>query len=144
MRKWFGFLLVAVLLSTVCVGAEDVLVAQAQLDGTVRLRIFVTAKSGDAVTDLRRQDFTIYDRGAIQPITSFRVVLPKRQQGKQGVVTVSLKRSANLPADTYPLYEITFEGARSQGPREFHQVEVRVDRPNLRIETSQGYLTTGY
>jgi hypothetical protein len=136
----------AVLLSTVCVRAEDVLVAQAQLDGTVRLRIFVTAKSGDAVTNLRRQDFTIYDRGAIQPITSFRVVLPKRQQGKQGVVTVSLKRSedANSPADIYPLYEISFEGARSRGPREFHQIEVRVDRPNLRVETSQGYLTTGH
>ena len=44
MRKWFCFLLVAVLLSTVCVGAEDVLVAQAQLDGT---------ESEDSGQDLR-------------------------------------------------------------------------------------------
>jgi hypothetical protein len=44
MRKWFCFLSVAVLLSTVCVGAEDVLVAQAQLDGT---------ESEDSGQDLR-------------------------------------------------------------------------------------------
>jgi hypothetical protein len=42
------------------------------------------------------------------------------------------------------VYEVIFDGARSRGPRQFHEVGIKVDKPNLEITTSAGYLTAEY
>jgi hypothetical protein len=142
MMKHLRFGLFAVLFSTSLAGTQDLSVVQAGLDGSVRFLVTVTTQSGEPVTDLRKQDFTVFDGDVIRPIGSFRVVsAPTGQHGDHLVRTVALGMPTNTSYS--PVYEVIFDGARSRGPRQFHEVGIKVDRPNLEVTTSAGYLTAG-
>jgi hypothetical protein len=137
----FGFF--AVLLSTSLAMAQELSVVQARLDGSVRFLVAVTTQSGEPVTDLRKQDFTVFDGDVIRPIKSFRVIsaLPRRY-GDPLIRTAAL--GVPTKSSSSPVYEVIFDGARSRGPRQFHEVGIKVDQPNLEITTSTGYLTAQY
>ncbi len=47
--------------------------------GPIRLNVVVNTKSGQPVTNLAQQDFTILDSKSSRPITSFRVVTPAKE-----------------------------------------------------------------
>lgn len=125
MRKHRSLGFFILLLSTSITPAQDLTVAQANADGSVRLLVAVTTKTGHPVTDLREQDFTVFDGDVIRQIREFR--------------PVSMNSST---ARTSPIYELIFDGARSSGRREFHEVGIRVDRRDLKVITRQGYLTS--
>ena len=147
MKKQLCLGLSAFLLSTLILKAQDVSVAQARADGTVRFLVAVKTRSGQPVVDLREQDFTVFEGDLIRPIRSFRKVFaPKKQDGSHIFTTVTLtnpteKSSAESTSSTY---ELVFDGARSRGPRQFHEVGIKVDKPNLEVVTSLGYLTPAY
>jgi hypothetical protein len=79
--------------------------------------VVVKAQSGRPVTDLQQQDFKVLDNNSIRPIIGFRVIT------KTGS----------------PRYEITFERATGGRPNEYHRVDIRVDRPNLKVLAPLGY-----
>jgi hypothetical protein len=89
-----------------------------QSSQVVHFNVVVSRPSGQYVTDLKQQDFTLLDNRLAQPITSFRA----RQIG-----------------DELFQYELTFNAPPSAAPREYHNVEVRVDKPNLTVRTRRGY-----
>ena len=134
MKKQACLGLSAVLFSTLMLRAQDVSVAQARADGSVRFLVEVTTKSGQPVADLRQQDFTVFDDDVIRPIRSFRTIpAAKKQSGSHTFITASM---ANLPREPMAIgisstYEVIFDGAKSSGRREFHEVGIKVDRPNL-------------
>jgi hypothetical protein len=143
MMEHLRFGLFAVLLSTSLARAQDLSVVQAGLDGRVRFLVTVTTQSGQPVTDLRKQNFTVFDGDVIRPIGSFRVLsAPTGQHGDHVIRTVAPGMPTN--SSSSPVYEVIFDGARSQGPRQFHEVGIKVDKSNLEITTSAGYLTAGY
>jgi hypothetical protein len=84
----------------------------------VHFNVVVTKASGEYITDLKQQDFTLLDNRSAQPITSFRA----RQIG-----------------DDLFQYELTFNAPPSAAPSEYHNVEVKVDKPNLTVRTRKGY-----
>jgi hypothetical protein len=145
MKKQACLGLSAVLFSTLMLRAQDVSVAQARADGSVRFLVVVTTKSGQPVADLRQQDFTVFDDDAIRPIRSFRTIPAAKKQG--GSHTFTTASMANLPREPMAIgisstYEVIFDGAKSSGRREFHEVGIKVDRPNLEVATRPGYLTS--
>jgi hypothetical protein len=145
MKKQACLGLSAVLFSTLMLRAQDVSVAQARGDGSVRFLVVVTTKSGQPVADLRQQDFTVFDDDVIRPIRSFRTIPAAKKQG--GSHTFTAASMANLlrePIGTSSTYEVIFDGAKSSGRREFHEVGIKVDRPNLEVATRPGYLTSAY
>ena len=147
MKKQACLGLSAVLFSTLMLRAQDVSVAQARADGSVRFLVVVTTKSGQPVADLRQQDFTVFDDDVIRPIRSFRTILAAKKQG--GSHTFTAASMSNLPGEPMAIgisvtYEVVFDGAKSSGRREFHEVGIKVDRPNLEIATRPGYLTSAY
>lgn len=117
---------------------------------SVRFVVVVLTESGRPVTNLERQDFTVWDGTVKRPITGFRVI----PEGV-GAVEISLpggnasaggRRGDGERPDgsggrpgRLPRYEITFEGAIAAGPEEFHTVGIGVDRPYLRVMTRSGY-----
>jgi hypothetical protein len=137
----------AVLFSTLMLRAQDVSVAQARADGSVRFVVVVTTKSGQPVGDLRQQDFTVFDDDVIRPITSFRTIpAAKKQGGNHTFTAVSLENSSREPVAIRisSTYEVIFDGAKSSGRRQFHEVGIKIDRPNLEVATWPGYLTSAY
>jgi len=145
MTKQASLGLSAVLFSTLMLRAQDVSVAQARADGSVRFLVVVTTKSGQPVADLRQQDFTVLDDDVIRPIRSFRTIPAAKKQG--GSHTFTAASMANLPREPIGIsstYEVIFDGAKSSGRREFHEVGIKVDRPNLEVATRPGYLTSAY
>jgi hypothetical protein len=127
--------------------AQDVSVAQARADGSVRFVVVVTTKSGQPVADLRQQDFTVFDDDVIRPIRSFRTIPAAKQQGGNHTFTaISMEDSAREPMaiGISSTYEVIFDGAKSSGRRQFHEVGIKVDRPNLEVATRPGYLTSAY
>jgi hypothetical protein len=145
MKKQACLGLSAVLFSTLMLRAQDVSVAQARADGSVRFLVVVTTKSGQPVADLRQQDFTVFDDDVIRPIRSFRTIPAAKKQG--GSHTFTAASMANLPREPIGIsstYEVIFDGAKSSGRREFHEVGIKVDRPNLEVATRPGYLTSAY
>jgi hypothetical protein len=84
----------------------------------VHFNVVVTKASGQYVTDLKQQDFTILDNGLTQPIKSF---------------------SARQIGEDLFQYEITFDTPGSERPNQYHAVEVKVDKPGLVVRTRKGY-----
>ena len=84
----------------------------------VHFNVVVTKASGQYVTDLKQEDFTILDNGLTQPIKSF---------------------SARQIGEKLFQYEITFDAPGSERPNQYHAVEVKVDKPNLVVRTRKGY-----
>jgi hypothetical protein len=144
MKKRLCLRLFAVLISTLMVKAQDVSVAQARADGSVRFLIVVTTKSGQPVVDLREEDFTVFDDDVIRPIRSFRTIDGPEKQDRHlfTIVTLANPSEDSSAKGTGVTYEIIFDGAKSPGRRQFHEVGIEVDRPNLEIITSPGYLTS--
>jgi hypothetical protein len=100
--------------------AQDVSVAQARADGSVRFVVVVTTKSGQPVADLRQQDFTVFDDDVIRPIRSFRTIPAAKKQGANHTFTaVSMENSPRGPMaiGISSTYEVIFDGAKSSGRR---------------------------
>lgn len=140
MKKQVCLGLSAVLLSTLMVRGQDVPVVQARADGSVRFVVVVTTRSGEPVADLGQQDFAIFDDDVIRPIRTFRTIRAASKQDESHALTVV--RVPNPVSSS--TYELIFDGAKSQGRRQFHEVGIKVDRPNLEVATSAGYLTSAY
>jgi hypothetical protein len=138
MKKQWCLGLPIVLLSTLMARAQDVPAAQARPDGSVRLLIAVTTRAGQPVVGLGEQDFTVFDGNLVRPIRSFRPISSLEKQKGQYVMT---SVSQFHPAGTY---EVIFEGVKARGRRQFHEVGIKVDRQNLEVVTSPGYLTSMY
>jgi hypothetical protein len=104
--------------------------------------VIVTTNAGVPVSDLQQQDFTVYDNDKAIPITSFRYVteaedrLPKasltRVSGVQPTATVEKPGG-------FPRYEITFVAAKSRKVNAYHEVGIKVNRPDLVLKARQGY-----
>ena len=105
--------------------------------------VIVTTKSGTPVTDLQQQDFTVFDNGSIRPIQYFHAIGgTKKPAGINPLITVGITLSASNSdgSGLFPRYEITLNAASAAKANEYHQVEVRVDRPGLRVVLErQGY-----
>jgi hypothetical protein len=134
---------ICLFLSAILLSSSPVLSQQASLpdpivsNGGVRLVVIVLDSSGHPVTDLRQNDFTVFDDELIRPIKAFVAITEaKVSPALQTVALPSTPRS--LPANV-SRYEITFDAALASELKEYHRVAVKVDRPDLRIITSQGY-----
>ena len=124
------------------------LCGRARTDGSVRFLVVVTTKSGQPVADLRQQDFTVFDDDVIRPIRSFRTTLAAKKQGGELYLHSSqygkICPREPMAIGIFSTYEVIFDGAKSSGRRRFHQVGIKVDRPNLEVATRPGYLTSTY
>jgi hypothetical protein len=75
-----------------------------------------------------------YHDESTESLRSFRTIpAAKKQSGSHTFITASM---ANLPREPMAIgisstYEVIFDGAKSSGRREFHEVGIKVDRPNL-------------
>lgn len=111
---------------------------------SVHLSVIVTTKSGRPVTDLQQRDFKIFDNNSTRSITSFAPVIIKPQSPQ----TSSPFKFAGEPSEAGtndPLeifqYEITFDAPCAERADEYHQVEVKVDKPNLIVRAPKGYFS---
>ena len=78
----------------------------------------VTDKKGHPIRELQPGDFTVFDNDEPQRLLAFRA----REVG-----------------DENPSYLLTFRAARADRSDEYHEIAVRVDRPNLNVRTIRGY-----
>jgi hypothetical protein len=101
------------------------------------LREILLDSSGHPVTDLRQNDFTVFDDELIRPIKAF--VAITEAKGSPALQTVALPSTARSLAANVSRYEITFDALSAPALKGYHTVAVKVDRPNLRIITSQRY-----
>jgi hypothetical protein len=111
---------------------------------SVRFDVVVTNFAGDCVRDLQEKDFTILDDDRVQAITSFRVGLSGPGVMKDPRVVYASFASAEpflgcVVDGGIFRYEITFDVPNDARRNEYRRVEVKVDRPKLRIGTRQGY-----
>ena len=113
----FTFLLCPAVLGS-AVAQQQTIAGQNAQDHDVQVIIIVTTNRGQSVQDLRRQDFSVLDEGTTRPISSFK---------------------AEKADDDGFRYELTFEGANAKAQKDFHRLDVRVDRPNLIVHTQHGY-----
>lgn len=79
--------------------------------------VAVETQSGRPVLDLQQQDFKVLDNKSIRPIIAFRLITETNR----------------------PEYEITFDRATGGRANEYHSVDIRVDRPNLKVLAPRGY-----
>jgi hypothetical protein len=109
---------------------------------SIHVNVVVTTASGQPVTDLQEKDFVIFDNNSARPITSFDAVLigPTRQKNAP-----TMKLASQVPntggseqGDLFQ-YEITFDGAVAERPDEYHSLQVKVKRPNLKVRARKGY-----
>lgn len=150
MTQRISFLLAGTLACASTVGAQGARPMEVPAGPGIRFVVVVLTESGRPVTDLERQDFSVWDAGVERPIRGFRVI-PERA----GAVEISLPgadaSAGSRRGDGERLdgpggrpgrllrYEITFEGAIAAGPEEFHRVCIGVDRPYLQVITRSGY-----
>jgi hypothetical protein len=134
---------ICLLLSAILLSSSPVLTQQATLrdptvsNGIVRLVVMVLDSSGHPVTDLRQQDFTVFDDDFIRPIRFFATV--NENKSSPTLRAVEMRSVTQASAANVPRYEITFDAALTSELKEYHRVAVKVDRPDLRIITSRGY-----
>ena len=107
---------------------------------SVRFNVVVTNASGVCVTDLQQRDFTVFDDNSVDPITSFRagVVSPAGQKSPHFVYARAQTYGCFEQGGLFR-YEIIYNLPRNARRDEYRRVGIKVDRPNLAIETSQGY-----
>jgi hypothetical protein len=134
---------ICLFLSVIMLSSSPVLTQKVSLrdptvsNGGVRLVVIVLDSSGHSVTDLRQQDFTVFDDDLIRPVRAFAAV--PETNGSPAVQAVTLRSTSQSLRIKVPRYEITFDAALAPDMKEYHKVEVKVDRPDLRIITSRGY-----
>ena len=46
---------------------------------------------------------------------------------------------ASAVADANSFYVLTFEGLVGDGPNEYHSLEIKLDKPGLKVRTRTGY-----
>jgi hypothetical protein len=130
--------LAAVLLLSVTGYAQKPSLDATQADGSVRVIVVVTDKSGSPVTDLGYEDFRLFDNDAVRPIKSFRVIGAAQSASARPFVRVS--GSKDDGARVLPRYEIVFEAAVGGRSNEYHRIAVQVKRAGLQILlTRDGY-----
>jgi hypothetical protein len=105
--------------------------------GSVRIVVIVLDSSGHPMTDLRQQDFTVFDDDVIRPIRAFAAV--NEEKRPPAFQAVNLRSATQWFTANVPRYEMTFDAASAPESKKYHRVAVKVDRPDLRIITSQGY-----
>jgi hypothetical protein len=136
---------ICLFLSAILLSSSPVLTQQASLrdptvsNGGVRLVVIVLDSSGHPVTDLREQDFTVFDDELIRPIRVFATVNENENKRSPALRAVEMRSATQSSTANVPRYEITFDAALASELKEYHRVAVKVDRPDLRIITSQGY-----
>jgi hypothetical protein len=142
MDKRFCLFLLTSLLCSLPGQAQQKSVAEPQIN-PVTFIVIVTAKSGTPVTDLQQQDFKVFDNGSIRAIQSFRAIGGTKKPARTNpLITVgsTLSASNSDGSGSFPRYEITLNAASAAKANEYHQVEIRVDRPALRVVLErQGY-----
>jgi len=90
---------------------------------TVRLTVIVSRNSGEAVTDLRADEFRVFDERLERKITYLHGVAV----GDRGFQ-----------------YEIGFGVPSAKTANEYHHVEVQITRPNLTVRAQKGYVAQIY
>jgi hypothetical protein len=107
----------------------------------IHLNVVVTDSSGKWITDLQQSDVKVFDNHSLQIISSFKSVLLKPQSHVASPLTsvASVRGVTQVGHDEFFQYEMTYEAPTPQKPNEYHQIEVRVDRPNLIVQTIHGY-----
>jgi hypothetical protein len=139
---------ICLFLSAILLSSSPAFTQQASLrdpivsNGAVRLVVIVLDSSGHPVTDLRQKDFTVFDDEFIRPIRVFAAV--GENKGSPKLRAVEMRSNTQASAANVPRYEITFDAAVASELKEYHRVEVKVDRPDLQIITSRGYLVVRY
>jgi hypothetical protein len=109
---------------------------------SIHLNVVVTTKSGQPVTGLQQRDFTIFDNNSTRSITSFAAITIKPRSPKvTGPFRFAGEPSDAGSGDRWELlqYEITFDAPCAERANEYHQVEIKVDKPNLMVRARQGY-----
>lgn|SRR5579871_2350612 len=84
----------------------------------ISINVVVTDKKGQPIRDLQPGDFTVFDNEEPQRLLAFRA---------RGV------------GDENASYLFTFKAARADRSDEYHEIAVRVDRPNVNVRTIKGY-----
>ena len=108
----------------------------AQTNGSVRVVVVVTDKSGSPVADLTYENFRLFDNDAIRPIRSFRVIRDAQPASASPFVRVSGSQDEGARV----LYEIVFDAAVGEPSKEYHRIAVQVYRAGLQIMLSRdGY-----
>jgi hypothetical protein len=108
----------------------------------VRFNVVVTTVSGQCVTDLQQQNFTIFDNNSTQAITSFGAITVSPNRVKVPHLVYAAGNGANSGCYEHGVlfqYEITFSVPSDARRNEYRSVGIRVDSPNLIVQTRQGY-----
>jgi hypothetical protein len=137
---WFS--LFAILLLNIGPDAQQCSAAQVQTNRSERFVVIVTTKSGMPVSDLLEQDFTVFDNNSVSAIKSFRVVKGSSTHVEIHPLTKISSTRTDANAENlgdFPRYEITINAATAVRSKEYRQVGIKVDRPNLKVLARQGY-----
>jgi hypothetical protein len=122
--------------------SQQAFIDSGSVSRNVRFNVVVTTASGQCVTDLQQQDFTIFDNNSTQAITSFRAITvnPNRVKVSHRVYVVGNGADTGCYEQGVLFqYEITFNVPSDARRNEYRSVGIRVDRPNLNVQTRQGY-----
>lgn len=114
-------------------------VAQQETKGTVpptvRVYVLVTTSSGEPVTDLGEQDFSLWDNNVVpMRITSFRLI--RINSSRLSFVSAEPQNAQDRDVVAY---ELTFHAAVGKQPNEYHSLGVKVDRAKVNVLARQGY-----
>jgi hypothetical protein len=105
---------------------------------TVRVYVLVTTASGRPVTDLRAQDFSLWDNNVLQKrVTSFRLIRVNSSHLPQ-MAFVSTEPQTGHDSEVLA-YELTFDAPVAARTNEYHSLGVKVDRQKLNVLAPQGY-----
>ena len=140
-RAWLS--LAAIPLLNIVSYAQRCSVVEVQATRSERFVVIVTTKSGSPVSDLREQDFKVFDNNSLRPINVFKVV----NGSQKNVQTYSLTGVSSMRQDSnardrlgsFPRYEITFISAPALRSNEYHEVGIWVGRPDVEVWARQGY-----
>lgn len=135
--------LAAILFFTTTVSAQQFPPPGGATSRIIYMNVVVTTESGQCVTDLQQQNFTIFDNDSMQAVTSFKAVRIGPRVAIPRLIDVADTRSiAGCFADgELFLYELSFHALNDDEPNRYHTIGVRVDRPNLIVQARQGYYT---
>jgi len=135
------FAVLAILVCTTTAFAQQRSARSGAASRNVRFNVVVTTASGQCVMDLQERDFKVFDNNLNQPIAFFRAGPISRN----GVEIPHVVYAAGAPINgcfehgEVFQYEITFNVPNDARLNEYRQVGIKVNRPNLVVQTRQGY-----
>jgi hypothetical protein len=142
MDKRVCLVLSATFLCNLTAHAQQTLFTEAQMSRSICFVVVVADRFGRPVTDLRQQDFTVFDNNSIRPIMAFKAITGTKRQDEGSpfmLAATMLSATATDALRMFPRYEITFDPAIARRSNEYHQVKIRVDKPDLKVVTSDVY-----